>query len=70
MNETIQIDGKVFNVNEMSDQSKSTLTSIKYVDQRISETQNMISVLNKAKNAYIESLRKEILSNKSGFLIE
>ena len=70
MNKTIEIDGNLFNVDEMSDHFKSTLASIKYVDQRITETQNMISVLNKAKNAYIESLRKEILSNKSGFLIE
>ena len=70
MNKTIEIDGNLFNVDEMSDHFKSTLASIKYVDQRITETQNMISVLNKAKNAYIESLRKEILSNKSGFLID
>ena len=68
MGQTIKLDDTEYNVEDLSDQAKNTLASLQFVNTRIQELSNMKALLQRAKNSYADSLKKEMLSNKSGFL--
>lgn len=68
MAQKIKIDTEEYEVEELSDDVKSAISSLKFVDQRITELQNMQALLQRAKNSYVDSLKIEILTDKSGFL--
>ena len=66
----IKLDDKEYEVENLSNQAKETLASLEFVNARTQELNNMQALLHRAKNSYIESLKQEMLSSKSGFLIE
>ena len=65
----LKLDDNEYEVENLSDQAKATFASLKFADTRIQELTNIQSLLQCAKNSYISSLKKEILSSKAGFLI-
>lgn len=69
MQQKLLINGVEYDANRLSEEAKRMLQSLNFVNNRIVELENLQSLLNKAKNAYIETLRNEILSNKSGFIL-
>ena len=70
MSQKIKLDDKEYNVSDLSDRGKATLASLQFTTQRIQELINMQALLVRAKNSYMESLKKEMLSQKAGFLID
>ena len=68
MGQKIKLDDKEYDVENLSDQAKATLASLQFATTRMQELTNMQALLQRAKNSYVESLKKEILSNKAGFL--
>ena len=70
MAQKIDIDGQLYNIEEenFSPEVKSKLALIQFSTSREQELTNMTALLQRAKNSYIESLKKEMLSQKSGFL--
>ena len=68
MNQKIKLDDKEYDVENLSDHAQATLTSMQFATKRVQELDNMRAVLQRAKISYIESLKKEVLSNKAGFL--
>ena len=70
MSEKIEIDNKQYDLDELSDLAKSQVASLKYVDLKIREANNLKAILQRAKNSYIEDLKKEIISNKAGLFID
>ena len=70
MNEMINkvnVDGKDYAVEAMSDQGKKLTDLLQAVDARVKEKSDLIAVLTKAKKAYIADLKSEMLSKKAGF---
>ena len=65
----IDIDGKVFNIDDLSESAMLKVTSLQFSDQKITELKNLNALLQKAKLGYVESLKKEIISDKSGLLL-
>ena len=65
----INLDGKEFNIDRLSDHSKGVVALLQFSDQRIVELTNMKALLQRAKNSYAESLRKEIISDKAGLML-
>ena len=63
----IKLDNKEYDVAELSDRARKLTVELQTVTARIQETDNMIAILNKAKRAYIEELKSEMLSAKAGF---
>ena len=57
-----------YNVAEMNDIAKAALNSYQFSNQRIEDLTRVQAMLQKAKNSYAEDLKKEMLSEKSGFL--
>ena len=70
MGQKIKLDDKNYDVANLSDQAKATLTLLNFTNARINEIKNMQALLQRSKNSYVKSLKREMLSNKSGFLFD
>ncbi len=70
MVERIRLNDKEYDLNELSESSRSQIASLAFVDEKLNELNNMHALLQRAKNSYVESLKKEVISNKAGFLLE
>ena len=70
MVQKIKINDKEYDVENLSDQGKATLASMQFATLRMQELDNMKALLQRSKNSYLESLKQEILSSKSGVLFE
>ena len=68
MADKINIDGKVFNIDDLSESALLKVTSLQFSEQKITEHKNLKALLQKAKVGYVETLKKEIISDKSGIL--
>ena len=70
VSEKITIDGKEYALDDLSDKAKAQISSMRYTESRINELNNINSLLQRAKNSYIEGLKLELISDKSGFLFD
>ena len=70
MGQIIKLDDKEYSVENLSDQAKSSLTLLRFAEVRLKELTNMRALLQRAKNSYVDSLKKEMLSSKAGFLFD
>ena len=68
----IKLDDKEFEVDdsELSPDARAKLALIQYSTKREEELLNLKAILQKAKVGYLESLKREILASKSGFLFD
>jgi len=69
MGQKIKIDGAEYDVDELSDEARKHLIALQFATSKIQELTNMQALLTRAKNSYMESIKKEILSEKAGFLL-
>ena len=70
MSQKIKLDDKEYDLSDLSDKGKATLASLQFATLRIKELNNMQALLVRAKNSYVESLKKEMISSKAGYLLE
>ena len=52
----------------MSDSARAQLASLQFVDEKLKELTNMQALLQRAKNSYVDGLKREMISDKAGFL--
>ena len=69
MTQKIKIGDTEYEISNISDNAKATLASLQFADQHISELKNMSAILQRAKNSYMDSIKKEILAQKAGVLL-
>ena len=70
MSKKFKLDDKEYEIDDLSDASKKTLLSLQFTSQRLQELNNMKALLQRAKNSYVDGLKKEMLSNKAGYLFD
>ena len=68
MAQKLKLDDKEFDVSDLSENARAQLTSLQFVDEKLKELTNMQALLQRAKNSYVEGLKKEMISNKAGLL--
>ena len=68
MGEKIKLEDKEYDIEQLSQAGQTQLTALKFVTERIKELNNHQALLQRAKNSYVDSLKKEMLSDKAGFL--
>ena len=68
MDQKIKLDDKEYSVESLNDHSKAQLALLRFTTARIQELNNMQALMQRAKNSYVESLKQEMLSSKSGLL--
>jgi hypothetical protein len=70
MGQKIKVEDMEYDVENLSDQGKATFLLLKFATTRMQELNNMQALLQRAKNSYVESLKREMLSSKAGFRLE
>ena len=70
MGQKIKLDNKEYDLENLNELEKQTLESLKFSVRRIKELKRMKILLQQAKNSYVDSLKKEMLSGKAGYLFE
>ena len=68
MTDKVTIDGKEYSIENLSEESMAKLNSLQFAAQREAELSNIMNLFQRAKNSYVDSLKKEMLSNKTGLL--
>ena len=68
MAQKIKLEDKEYDIEQLSDAGQTQLKALKFVTERIGELINHQAVLQRAKNSYLDTLKKEMLSDKAGFL--
>lgn len=68
MGQKIKLEDKEYDIEQLSEAGQTQLTALKFVTERIKELNNHQALLQRAKNSYVDSLKKEMLSDKAGFL--
>ena len=68
MTSKITIDGEEYSIENLSEENMAKLNSLQFAAQREAELSNIMKLLQRAKNSYVDSLKKEMLSNKTGML--
>ena len=68
MSQKFTLDNKEYDIDTLDESSKAKIASLNFVSSKIQELTNMQAVLQRAKNSYVDSLKKEMLSDKAGFL--
>ena len=66
----IKLDDKEYDIENLSSQAQTALALLQFSTERMKELSDLQAVLNRAKNSYLESLKREVLSSKSGFLLD
>lgn len=69
MGQKIKIDGMEYDADNISDEARKHLVTLQFTASRLQELKNMQALLMRAKNSYMETIKKEILSEKAGFLL-
>ena len=70
MTEKLTFEGKEYEIENMSASAKSAAKSLSFVVRRMEELSAMQSLLTRAKKSYMEGLKQEMLTKKSGFLFD
>ena len=68
MAQKIKLEDKEYDVENLSEAGKTQFLALKFVTERIQELNNHQALLQRAKNSYLDTLKKEMLSDKAGFL--
>ena len=61
--QTLDIDGKSYELNDLSDEAKAQIVNIQFVDNQLQQLQNELAVADTARIGYTNALKRE-LSNK------
>ena len=70
MSQKLVLDGKEYSAEDIGEAAQAQLVSFQFTEQRIQELTNMMALLQRAKNSYVDALKKEMLSSKAGYLID
>ena len=67
---TFKLDDKEYSVETLSEAGKSELTLLKFATERFKELHNQKALLQRAKQSYLDSLKREVIADKAGFLFD
>lgn len=70
MGTKIRIEDAEYTIDDLSENGKFRLALFKFTEQRLHELNNLQAVLQRAKNSYVEVLRREVLADKAGILLD
>ena len=67
---TFKLDDKEYYIETLSEPAKSKLTLLKFATERFKELTNQRALLQRAKQSYVDSLKREMLADKAGILFD
>ena len=66
MSQKINIDGVEYDFESFSPEAKAILEKFQHTETQIRDKQNLGALLTRAKNSYIQELKREMIEGKSG----
>ena len=69
MGQKIRIDEVDYDLDGLSEVARADIQALEFITKRIQELTNMMALLQCARSSYFESLKKEVISDKSGLLL-
>lgn len=66
----LELEGEQYDIDQLSEVAKPIFKSLRFATQRVNEIKSNLCVLRRAKMSYVQSIEKEILSNKAGLLLD
>ena len=70
MAEKIKLDDEEYSLHDLSELQKEKVLTLQFVSARMEELRNHKAILQRAKNSYLESLKREMIAGKGGLLFE
>ena len=70
MKQIIKIDDKEYETENLSDSTKAIVALLQFANMRIQELDSTRALLSRARNSYVEGLKREVLSKKAGIAFE
>jgi len=64
MAQTLTINDKTYDIEELSDEAKNLLANVRYADAKLTDLKREIAVVQTARNAYLQAL--SVSAEKSG----
>ena len=68
MSQKFTLNDREYCFEKLSGTAKTQITSLQFVYERIEELTNMQALLQRAKNSYVDSIKKEMIEDKAGLL--
>ena len=69
MGQKFKLDDQEYDIDNLSSQSLVIFSQMQFASKRIQELTNMQALLRRAKGSYIESLKREMISQKRGYFL-
>ena len=69
MGQKFKLDNKEYDIDNLSNQNLIIFSQMQFASKRIQELTNMQALLQRAKGSYIESLKREVISQKTGLIL-
>ena len=66
MTPRFKFDGLDYEISRISKEGREFLNMINFIDMKLKELKNGLALLSKAKNAYIEDMKLEIVQGRTG----
>ena len=66
MSQKINIDGVEYDFESLSPEAKAILEKLQHTDTQIQDNKNLSALLTRAKNSYVDELKREMIKGKSG----
>lgn len=70
MGAKVTVDNVEYDVDSLNEKARTALLSWEFTNFRIEELTNMQALLQRAKNSYVDNLRKEIIAKKAGLVLD
>ena len=66
MSQKINIDGVEYDFESLNPEAKAILEKLQHTETQIQDKQNLSALLTRAKNSYVQELKREMIEGKSG----
>tara|TARA_E500000178_G_scaffold312712_1_gene329635 strand:+ start:117 stop:458 length:342 start_codon:yes stop_codon:yes gene_type:complete len=66
MSGEFRLDGVSYSLDSVSKRARTLIQHLTFISHQIEEKSNQLALLSKAKNAYIQDLKVQIIKNRSG----
>ena len=67
---TFKLDDKEYYIETLSEAAKLELTLLTFATERFKELNNQRALLQRAKQSYVDGLKREMLADKAGILFD
>lgn len=70
MGRKIKLDDGYYDGENLNNEAERMIIEMQFATEHLKNLKNMQALLRRARKSYLESLRKEMLAEKAGFLFE